>query len=65
MAPDQLPDAVQPEAFDEDQVIVVEAPLTMVFEARVNVGAAGGGPVTVSVFDVGCELPAELEHLIV
>src|ERR1700722_7437931 len=60
--PDQLPDAVQPEAFEEDQVIVVEAPLTMVFEARVNVGAAGGGPVTVNVSDVACELPPELEH---
>jgi hypothetical protein len=64
-APDQLPDAVQPEAFEEDQVMVVEVPLTMVLEARVNVGAAGGGPVTVRVFEVGCELPLELEHTIV
>jgi hypothetical protein len=64
-APDQLPDEVQPEAFEEDQVIVVDAPLTMVFEARVNVGAAGGGPVTVSVSDVACELPAEFAHTIV
>jgi hypothetical protein len=63
--PDQLPDAVQLEAFEEDQVMVVEVPLTMVFEARVNVGAAGGGGVTVSVSDVGCEFPAELEHTIV
>src|SRR5580704_4677939 len=43
-APPQFPDAVQPEAFEEDQVIVVDAPLTMELEARVNVGAAGGGP---------------------
>ena len=64
-APDQLPDAVQPEAFEEDQVIVVEAPLTMLLEARVNVGAVGGGPVTVSVFEIACELPAELEQTIV
>ena len=64
-APPQLPDAVQPEAFEEDQVIVVEAPLTMEVEARVNVGAAGGGPVTVSVSDVAWELPNELEQMIV
>jgi hypothetical protein len=64
-APPQLPDAVQPEAFEEDQVIVVEAPLTMELEARVSVGAAGGGPVTVSVSDVACELPCEFEHRIV
>jgi hypothetical protein len=51
-APDQLPDAVQPVAFEEDQVIVVEPPLTMELDARVKVGAAGGGPVTVSVTDV-------------
>ena len=63
--PPQLPDAAQPEAFEEDHVIVVEAPLTMELEARVNVGAAGGGPVTVSVSDVACEGPAELEHRIV
>jgi hypothetical protein len=63
--PDQLPEAAQAEAFEEAQVIVVEAPLTMLLEARVNVGAAGAGSVTVSVSDVGCDLPAELEHTIV
>jgi hypothetical protein len=62
--PDQLPDAVQFEAFEEDQVIVVDPPVTIELEARVKVGAAGTGPVTVSVTDVVFEVPDAFEHTI-
>ena len=42
IGPDQLPDAVQPsEVFTDDQVSVVEPPVTMDVEARVSVGAGG------------------------
>ena len=41
MAPVQLPEAVQPWLFAEDQVSVVELPMTMELEANVKVGAAG------------------------
>jgi len=42
-APVQLPEAVQPWLFAEDQVSVVELPTTMELDASVNVGAAGTG----------------------
>ena len=42
IAPDQLPEAVQPsEVFTDDQVSVVELPVTMDADARVSVGAGG------------------------
>ncbi len=41
MGPLQLPEAVQPWLFAEDQVRVVELPTTMELDPRVNVGAAG------------------------
>ena len=40
-APVQLPEAVQPVVFAEDQVIVVEPPVTMEVEPRESVGTAG------------------------
>ena len=40
-APDQLPDAVQPLVLAEDQVMVVELPVTIELCARVSVGATG------------------------
>ena len=40
-APDQLPEAVQPWLFAEDQVSVVELPIVMELDASVSVGAAG------------------------
>ena len=40
--PDQLPEAVQPsEVFADDQVRVVELPVTIDVEANVSVGARG------------------------
>jgi hypothetical protein len=41
IAPLQPPDAVQPVAFADDQVIVVELPLAMELAASVRVGAGG------------------------
>lgn len=39
--PVQAPEAVQPVAFADDQVIVVELPVTIEQEPRVRVGADG------------------------
>lgn len=58
-APLQLPDAVQPVASVEDQVIVVELPTTMDVAASVTVGAAGGG-VTVKATALAADAPIEL-----
>ena len=40
-APDQVPEAVQPWLFAEDQVSVVELPIVMELDASVSVGAGG------------------------
>ena len=52
IAPVQLPDAVQPVVFTEDQVSVVELPVAIDDEARVSVGAAGriGGTIRAAKF---------------
>jgi hypothetical protein len=59
IAPLQLPDAVQPVASVEDQVIVVELPTTMEVAASVRAGAAGGA-VTVKVTALAGDAPIEL-----
>lgn len=41
IAPDQVPEAVQPVVFTDDQVSVVELPVTMDVEAKLSVGAGG------------------------
>jgi len=58
-APLQPPDAVQPVAPVEDQVIVVELPTTMEVSASVRVGAAGGA-VTANVTALAADAPIEL-----
>ena len=41
IAPDQLPEAVQPVVFTDDHVSVVEAPVAIDGDASVSVGAVG------------------------
>jgi hypothetical protein len=57
-APVQLPDAVQPVALLDDQVIVVDAPTAIDLAAKVRLGTAGGAAaVTVRVAVAATELP--------
>ena len=62
-APDQLPEAVQPVALADDQVMVVEPPVTIDVDARLSVGAAGvTTAVTDSITEVAGEVPATFEQ---
>ena len=62
-APAQLPDAVQPVAFTDDHVSVVELPDTMDDEASVRIGAFGAGNITVSATMLGGDVPSESVHV--
>ena len=59
----QLPDAVQPVAFVDDQVSVVELPDTIELSANVSVGAAGVAGRTVRLTDGPPVGPAALLQL--
>ena len=63
-APLQFPDAVHPVALLSDQVIVVDVPAEIVVLAKLRLGVARvDEPVTVSVTEVGFEVPLALEQV--
>jgi len=56
-APLQLPEAVQPEAFVEDQVKVVDCPSVIELEPKDMTGVPGGGTSTSSVTEFAPDVP--------